>query len=332
MKILITGGAGYVGSRLVPKLLKLGHEVIIYDTCWFGFPAAQGVENLSFVVDDIRRVGRFCEVCEHAGIDVVMHLACIANDSSFDLDPALGKSINFDAFEPLVLAAKAARVKRFIYCSTSSVYGISDDSDITEEHALVPVTDYNRYKAACEPLLLEHLDDNFEGVIIRPATVCGPSPRQRFDLTVNILTLQAWMNHRITVFGGKQMRPNLHIEDMVRAYITLLDAPKEKIQGQIFNCGYQNLSVTQIAQTVKKIVDQYFPDKRTAIDWSETTDTRSYHINSDKIRRILDFHPKHSIEHAIRDLCDWLAENKFPNALTDDRYYNVKRMKAIGAC
>jgi nucleoside-diphosphate-sugar epimerase len=326
MRVLVTGGAGYCGSVLTPQLLAAGHEVTVYDILFYKshLPAHP---RLKIVEGDIRDTDRFAASVR--GADAVLHLACISNDASFELDEQLSTTVNLDAFEPLVLASKAAGVRRFVYASSSSVYGVSDSPDVTEDHPLVPLTLYNKYKGMCEPLLLRHTDDDFVGVIFRPATVCGYSPRLRLDLSVNILTNHAVNNNKITVFGGSQMRPNLHIQDYADLCALLLTAPPALVQNQIFNCGYQNMSIMDIAHIVKTVVAQEFPGRSDAeIVVTPSDDNRSYHINSNKIRRVLDFVPRHSIEQAVRDLCAAFKVGKVPGAMTDDIYYNVRRMKA----
>jgi nucleoside-diphosphate-sugar epimerase len=232
----------------------------------------------------------------------------------------------------MVVAAKKAGIKRFIYASSSSVYGVSDKPDVTEDHPLVPLTLYNKYKGMCEPLLSKHTDENFVGVTFRPATVCGYGPRQRLDVSVNILTNHAVNKGKITVFGGDQLRPNLHIQDYADLCKVLLEAPDEKIADEIFNCGYQNQSIMQIAEIVKKVVEKEFPDLGDiAIDRTPSDDNRSYHINSDKVKRTLGFAPQFSIEDAVRDLCQAFSAGKLPNSFDDDRYYNVRTMTENGA-
>jgi nucleoside-diphosphate-sugar epimerase len=329
-KILVTGGAGYCGSRLVPQLLETGYEVTVYDTMYFTekfLPTKN--PRLNLVRGDIRDVEKFSTTVK--GHDAVVNLACISNDASFELDEELSTSINLNAFEPMVVASKAAGVKRFIYASSSSVYGISDKPDVTEDHPLVPLTLYNKYKGECEPLLIKHTDKNFVGVIFRPATICGYAPRQRLDLSVNILTNLAVNKGEITVFGGTQIRPNLHVQDYCDVVKLLLEAQSDLVQNQIFNVGSQNLKISEIALIVKQIVELRFPDKgEIKILTTSTDDNRSYHINSDKIKRELGFIPKYTISDAIIELCDAFAAKKLPNSLSDDIYFNVKRLKKLG--
>ena len=330
-KLFITGGAGYCGSLLVPQLLSRGYKVTVYDTCYFGdafLPKSN--PGLEVVRGDIRDAARLAEAVR--GHDAFVSLACISNDASFELDEKLSTSINMDAFDPMVRAAKQAGVRRFVYASSSSVYGVSDKPDVTEDHPLVPLTLYNKYKGLCEPILKQYCDDAFTGVIFRPATVCGYAPRLRLDLSVNILTNHAVSNNKITVFGGAQLRPNLHVQDYCDAVELLLTAPREKIQRETFNVGYQNLSIMDIAKLVKRIVQEEFPE-RPEIDIVVTSsnDNRSYHINSDKVYHALGFRPKYSIEDAIRSLCKAFRDGRIPNSMADDWYYNIRTMKKINA-
>lgn len=330
-RIFITGGAGYCGSVLVPQLLNKGYAVTVFDKLYYGkqfLPLKN--PNLNVIEGDIRDAEFLAaSIPEH---DIVLHLACISNDASFVLDERLSTTVNLDAFEPLVKIAKENGVNRFIYASSSSVYGISDAKDVTEDHPLVPLTLYNKYKGMCEPLLFKYSDKSFETVVFRPATVCGYAPRQRLDLTVNILTNLAINKRKITVFGGEQLRPNLHIQDYVDLCLSLITADSEKIQRQTFNCGYQNMSVAEIALSVKRIVLQEFPNI-TDIDVETTPsdDNRSYHINSDKIKNILGFEPQYSVDDAVRDLCKAFSEGLLPNTFDDDIYYNVRTMQALGS-
>jgi nucleoside-diphosphate-sugar epimerase len=329
--VLVTGGAGYCGSLLVPRLLDQGYKVTVYDTMFFGdgfLPKRN--PGLRLVKGDIRDTAHLAAVA--AGHDAFVSLACISNDASFELDEALSTSVNMDAFEPMVEAAKKAGVKRFIYASSSSVYGVSDQPDVTEDHPLVPLTLYNKYKGMCEPLLKKHADDGFTGVIFRPATVCGYAPRLRLDLSVNILTNHAINAGRITVFGGSQLRPNLHVRDYCGAVELFLTAPSERIQRETFNVGYQNLSIMDIAKLVQRVVSQEFPEKGdVAIVTTSSDDLRSYHINSDKIKGVLGYAPRHTIEDAVRDLCNAFRDGRIPDSMNDDQYFNVKRLKRLRA-
>jgi nucleoside-diphosphate-sugar epimerase len=330
-RVFVTGGAGYVGSALIPRLLGRGYKVTSYDICYYGdnfLPKSN--PNLQVTRGDIRDTAKLAgTLAEH---DSFISLACISNDASFELDEKLSTSVNLDAFEPMVVAAKKAGVRRFIFASSSSVYGVSDQPDVTEEHPLVPLTLYNKFKGMCEPLLFKHTDASFVGVVFRPATVCGYAPRQRFDLSVNILTNHAVNNGKITVFGGEQMRPNLHILDYCDAVQLLLDAPDEKVANETFNVGYQNMSILDIALLVKRVVEREFPERgEIGIVKTASDDKRSYHINSDKIRRALGYIPKHTIEQAVSDLCRAFKDRRFRNSMSDDIYFNVRRMKNLQA-
>jgi nucleoside-diphosphate-sugar epimerase len=330
-RVFVTGGAGYCGSRLVPYLLDAGYKVTVYDIMYFGDDhLPRNSPNLNIVRGDIRDTKHLRESVQ--GHDAFVSLACISNDASFELDEGLSTSVNLDAFEPMVLAAKEAGVRRFVYASSSSVYGVSDQPDVTEDHPLLPLTLYNKYKGMCEPLLNRHSDARFTAVTFRPATVCGYSPRQRLDLSVNILTNHAVNKNRITVFGGSQLRPNLHIQDYVAAIEVFLTAPDEKIQGEIFNVGYQNLSLMEIAYLVRKVVSEELPERRDIeMVTTPTDDIRSYHINSDKVTKTLGFKPTHTIEDAVRELCHAFVRGELPDSLSDDAYFNVKRLQRLKA-
>lgn len=323
--VLVTGGAGYVGAVLVPKLLQQGYRVKVLDLYLYGEDVLDEVKDhpcLEQIKGDMRDRALLERVIP--GSDAVIHLACISNDPSFELDPDLGRSINYDAFFDLVEVSKKNQVKRFIYASSSSVYGVKADENVTEELPLEPLTDYSKYKAMCEEVLLKEQTPEFTAVIIRPATVCGYSPRLRLDLTVNILTNHAVNKGKITVFGGDQKRPNIHIEDMAELYVQLLTLPDEKIAGKIFNAGFENHTVNQIAEMVRNVVGQ----DRIEIVTTPTDDHRSYHISSDKIKRELGFEPTHSIEDAVKDLVAAFEANKIPDSMQDIRYYNIKTMQA----
>lgn len=321
-KIFITGGGGYIGARLVPILLKKNFKVTVYDTFFFENKLKK-TKKLKIIKGDIRDIKKLSNSCKKH--DIFLHLACISNDTSYELDKKLSKSVNFDCFEPMVLAAKKNQIKRFIYASSSSVYGVSKKKNVKENHPLLPLTLYNKYKGLCEPLLFKHTDENFLGVIFRPATVCGYSPRMRFDLSVNILTNFAYNKNYINVFGGKQLRPNLHILDYCDAVIRLINAPNKKIKNKIFNVGHQNMSIANIAKTVKKIISSK-TKKNIEIFTSKSNDKRSYHINSDKIYKELNFKPKRGIQDAVLELYLSFKKGILPKSFDNINYYNVKKM------
>jgi nucleoside-diphosphate-sugar epimerase len=321
-KIFITGGAGYVGAVLVPNLLDNGYVVTVLDLMIYGENVLPSHPNLNAVKGDIRDQALLQKLLP--GHDAVIHLACISNDPSFELNPDLGKSINLDAFRPLVDISRKADVKRFIYASSSSVYGIKDEPNVHEEMVLEPLTDYSQFKADCEKILAEYQSDDFTTVTIRPATVCGYSPRQRLDVVVNILTNLAYHKREISVFGGDQLRPNIHIADMVGAYMALLNADKEKIAGKIFNAGYENQPVSKIAETVKNVVGEDVKLITTPSD-----DNRSYHISSQKIKDELGFETTHTIREAAQDLCAAFEKGLLPNSLENEMYFNIKRMQNL---
>ncbi len=331
-KILVVGGAGYVGSSLIPKLLKKGYHVRVFDLYIYSRSKKLGEDifgeyadspNLEQIKGDVRDDSAIQKAVKD--MDAVIHLACISNDPSFDLDPGLGKSINYLSFFPFLKAINKFKTKRLIYASTSSVYGLKEEREVTEDLPLEPLTDYALYKMFCEKALADHVPLNkTTWVIIRPATLCGYAPRQRLDLTVNILTNLAVNTGKITVFGGKQERPNLHIEDMTDLYVKLLEYPDKKIAGQILNAGFDNLSIMQVAQRVKKAVG-----KNVKIEVTPTDDKRSYRVTSKKIKKVLGWQPKRSVDDAIADMVKAFKEGKLPNSIDDPIYFNIKTMKNI---
>ena len=323
--VLVTGGAGYVGAVLVPKLLNAGYGVKVLDLYLYGDDVLSSVRdnpNLIEVKGDIR--DRSLLEKEIPGSDAVIHLACISNDPSYELNPDLGKSVNYDAFLSLVDISKKTNIKRFIYASSSSVYGIKNEPDVTEDLPLEPLTDYSKYKALCEEYLRDAGTDDFIVTIIRPSTVCGYSPRLRLDLTVNILTNHAINKDKITVFGGEQKRPNLHIEDMADLYLFLLDQPEEKVQGKTYNVGYENYKVREIAEMVRDTLGGNI-----SIVTTHSNDNRSYHVSSKKIKEELGFEARHTIQEAILNLKRAFDAGEIPDPMTDMRYYNIKTMQAL---
>ncbi|MBP98403.1 UDP-glucose 4-epimerase [Candidatus Poribacteria bacterium] len=324
--VLVTGGAGYVGSILVPKLLHSGYKVKVLDLFIYGdhvFSSVRGHPNFHKIKGDIRDQSLLKSSLQNC--ESVIHLACISNDPSFELDPHLGKSINYNAFTPLVKISIDKGVKRFIFASSSSVYGIKNEKDVTEDLSLEPLTDYSTYKALCEDILLKYQTPEFTPIIIRPATICGYSPRLRLDLTVNILTNHAVNYGKITVFGGEQKRPNIHIEDITDLYVDLLARPLKDVSGKIWNAGYENHQVNQIAQLVKDVIGK----EKVEIVNTLTDDLRSYHISSDRIRKDLGFIPQYTISGAVRDLVHAFQAGKIPDPFSNINYYNVKKMNEI---
>lgn len=325
-RVLVTGGAGYVGSRLVPKLLDAGYEVTVFDLYLYGeaaLAAVRGNPHLTEVRGDLRdRVA-----VDHAmrDCDTVIHLACISNDPSFELDPDLGKSINFDCFPGLIASAKEAGVTRFVYASSSSVYGVKEEEHVTENLSLEPLTDYSKFKAMCEEVLMDEREPGFETLILRPATVCGYAPRLRLDLSVNILTNHAVNNRVIRVFGGAQVRPNIHIEDMTDLYVRTVSLPGNLIDGKIYNAGYYNQTISEIAETVRDVVGD-----DVTIRVEPTNDHRSYRINSNLIREEIGFVAHRDIGTAVRDLCGAFDGGLIADSMNDPRYYNIKTMQLVG--
>ena len=285
MKILVTGGCGYTGVLLTQELLKAGHEVVVVDIQWFG-NTLEDHQNLQVCKVDIRETGSI----PFEGVDVVFHLANVANDPSVDLDPTLSWEVNALAALQIAESAVKAKVKRLIYASSGSVYGIQDAERVTEDLQLVPISVYNKTKMVAERVLLSYAGQ-MEIYCVRPATVCGVSPRQRLDVAVNMLTLQALERGEITVFGGDQTRPNIHIKDLIRTYTHFLDSD---CAPGIYNAGFENLSIGEIAERVQEAV----PCKITK---TPSNDPRSYRLCSDKLLST-GFAPKHSVAEAMVDL------------------------------
>jgi nucleoside-diphosphate-sugar epimerase len=322
MKIFITGGAGYVGSKLVPKLLELGNKVTVLDLMIYGENVLEDNKNLTKIKGDIRDTRLLEEFLP--GHDAVIHLACISNDPSYELNPSLGKSINFDAFEPLVKISREKNINRFIYASSSSVYGIKNEKNVTEDMSLEPLTDYSKFKGECEKILNNYRSEEFITSTIRPSTVCGYAKRQRLDLVVNILTNHAFHKRKITVFGGDQLRPNVHIDDMVDSYVLILNSDYKKINGEIFNVGYKNQTVNELAQNVRDVIGKDIEIIKTKSD-----DNRSYHVSSQKIYDVLNFKTKLTVKDAVFDLQQAFKNKLLKATFEDENYFNIKRMQSI---
>ena len=319
-KVLLIGGGGYVGTELVETIAN-EYKITVFDLFIYGDNIPEN-KNINKIKGDIRDQKTLSKIVKN--FNYVIHLACISNDPSFDLNPELGRSINFDPFEPLVKICKESGVEKFIYASSSSVYGIKEELDVDENCTLKPITDYSKYKASCEEILMKHKSSKFSCTVIRPATVCGYSKRQRLDLVVNILTNLAFNKGEITVFGGDQLRPNIHIKDMCLVYKLLLETKSDLINGQIFNAGYENFSVNKLADIVKKNIG-----KDIKIKSVPTNDDRSYHISSKKIKNILGFKNSYNIEDAVTDLREAFKKNLFEDPLSNEMYFNIKRMQSL---
>jgi len=323
--ILVTGGMGYVGCVLVPKILQKKYKVIVVDTMWYQDDALNNVKNnksLEIIKGDIRDKNLMNKLTKKS--DIVVHLASISNDPSFDLNPKLGKQVNYDAVKNIVEASKNNDVERFIYASTGAVYGVKDDPDVTEDLPLEPLTDYAKYKALGEKILFDEINDKFVGTAIRSATVCGYSPRQRLDLVVNILAAYGINDRVITVFGGEQKRPNIHIDDATNCYMKLIEADANKINGEVFNIGTENHKVIDLATMIKKIIGD-----DVEIIKKDVVDQRSYHLSAKKIKKTLGFENKKTIKEAVIDLKNAFETGKIPN-WKDIRYYNVKKIQSLG--
>lgn len=320
-RILVTGGAGYIGSVLCPKLLAAGHAVTVLDGLFFGKePLAPlfGEPGFQLVQADIRDASALRSAFTAERFDRVIHLAAVSNDPCSELDPAITRSINLDGTRQVMRLARQADVGRFLYASSASVYGLRNDPAVTEDLDLQPLTLYARCKGEGENILSGLIDGSFEGVSIRSATVCGMSPRLRLDLTVNILTYQALCKRRITVFGGDQMRPNVHIDDLTDFYVRLLDAPA--VSGEAFNVSHSNETVHEIAEIVRHEIDPEIP-----IEITPTEDKRSYHLDASKALQRLGFKPSRSIADAVRDLRAAFAAGHVPRS-ESPRYRNLAWM------
>lgn len=329
-RILITGGFGYVGSRLTPHLLELGHEVRVLDLMLY---TNSGLESLrrhasfpqwSQRFELIEGDTRDPEVVRRSvdGIDTIIHLAAISNDPTGEIDDVLTRQVNFDAVGMLLALARDAGVRRFINASSSSVFGARNEAEIDERLEPAPLTSYSKYKMLSEWLVVSAASPEFCAVNIRPATICGISPRQRFDLTVNKLTADAVIKRVITVHGGNQRRPNVGMTDIINLYALLVGIDRDKINGRTFNFGFENHKVIEIA----KIIQKELSDLDVKINVTETLDHRDYHICSTKILETLGYEPVSSIRNEVALLRTALEASQFPD-IDAPEHYNMKFMK-----
>lgn len=325
-RVLLVGGGGYVGVELQRSLAESNYYVRVLDTFWYPngkWSNSDGdfVNKIEYFDGDIRDKNIVNKALR--GMDACIHLACISNDPSYELNPNLGRSINFDSFGMFIEEINKSSVKTLIFASSSSVYGIKKEENVTEELLCSPLTDYSRYKVMCEDLALKSISKEVCFTIVRPSTVCGYSRRQRFDLVVNILTLSALTQSEIKVEGGDQFRPNLHIKDMISSYQLILEASREVIDRKIYNVAGENLTVLQIAQKVKS----QMPGK-CDIKIVPVLDERSYRVSGEKIFTEIGFTPKYSVDEAIADIKQAYFSGKFPN-FKSELYFNIKQMKLL---
>lgn len=316
-KILITGAGGYVGSLLTHHLLFQGYSVVAFDTFWFGNFLPEH-ENLTIIKNDLRFYD-FTNTLHN--VNIVIHLACLSNDPSYELNPYFSKEINYQGSLNLLNACRHSSIARFIFASSSSVYGIKDEENVTEDLTPTPLTPYSYFKLQIEVELAIAAKDNFDFVILRPATLCGPSPRLRLDIIGNIFSAQAFFDRKLTIDGGQQFRPQLNIKDMIRVYQMCI-SDKNDFHGEIYNVGENNYTVLELAQLTKKLCPH-------SVDLivNNVLDTRSYRLNSDKIKQDRGFELTHSLKDAIEDMFDFFSRNKL--TWTDAEFQNIKTIKNI---
>lgn len=315
-----------MGAELQRHLISLGYNVRVYDTFWYSrgrWPngSFSGSDRIEYRQGDVRNLDLIGAALKD--IDTCIHLACISNDPSYELDPLLAYKVNFEAFQELIPIVNSSNVQRFVFASSSSVYGVKTEPNVTEDLSLEPLTDYSKYKAECENLLFENLSSGIVGTVLRPSTVCGYSRRQRFDLVVNILTLSALRESLMRVDGGDQFRPNLHIRDMLESYSVVLQARPDLIDREIFNVAGENLTVDEIAQKVKRVIGPSIQ-----IEFLPVKDARSYRVSGEKIKNKLNFEPRYTVEDAVSDISRAYKNGEYGDTSWSE-YYNLKRMKEL---
>ena len=325
--VLITGGAGYVGSALVPSLLNDGYKVIVYDLYLFDDDIFKDIKgkDLVEIKGDIRDKQKMIDAGK--GVDYLVHLACISNDPSFELNPELGKSVNYDAFQNVIEAVKSNNIKRIVFASSASVYG-TQDGDVVEYLEGNPLTDYAKFKKLCEKALKDSGLTNY--VCVRPGTVNGYAPRLRLDLIINNFTIRALINKKISFFGGWQLRPSINVNDMVRVYKLLLEAPDKLVHEKAFNAGFDNTTVEDMAKMVVDVLKKNNIEDDIQLEKLDVPDKRSYHLNSEKIKKELGFVPNFTIEDGILSIVEAYKNGLIADGLDNPIYHNTKMMQKIG--
>ena len=324
-RVLVTGGAGYIGSVLTRRLLDSGYEVVVLDALIFtdaGVRSLRGHSRLKLVNDDIRNHTSL--KASLSGVDGVVHLAAIANDPSAELDPTLTREVNLEIYPALLSAAADAGVSRFINLSSTAVYGINCDRNLTEDDPINPLTEYSVCKAKSESIVKDYNRDSFTTINLRCGTVCGWSPRMRFDLCANTLTAYALVNRKLTVWGGAQQRPQIHIADLADFVVESLTISADKIGGKTFNAAGHNSSVMKIAETIREVMNGDLELNSAP----PRVDERSYHVSSEKMARELGFEPQRGIKDAVVEIVEAYQSGQWKDP-HDSLYHNVKRMQAL---
>ena len=325
-KILITGGLGYIGSKLSIYLLNKGYKIRILDINYFGYEHLNDYikkKKIELIIGDISSSQKLKLALKN--IDAVIHLAAISDDPTVELDRSLSEATNFHASLKLLKLSESFGIKRFIFASSSTVYGAKKESKVHEKLKLEPISLYGKFKAMFEPYLIKANKKSFQTVSLRPGTVCGISPRQRFDVLVNILTINALINKKIVINGGEQMRTNIHIDDMINIYHIVLEANEKLISGEIFNVSFENFSVVDTALLIKKIIKD---DIEIEIK-KETIDKRSYKLDSSKFIKRFAYKPTKSIEDAVNEIQKKFNDGHFRDGIINDNYYDIRALKKI---
>lgn len=323
-RVLITGGLGYIGSRLAQLLLESGYKVRIIDTNYFGsthLAKEISIGSIEYIEADIRDKNVVDKSL--SDVDAVIHLAAISDDPCVELNEKISEQINFDASLYLLKKSKQVGVQRFINASSSTVYGVKKEKRVHEGLILAPISIYGKLKAKYEPYVEELNDKNFTTVSLRPGTVCGLSPRQRFDLLVNVLTINALINKKIMINGGEQYRTNITNNDMVNIYKLMLEVPDRKIAGEIFNVSFENYTVLQTAEIVKDVIGN---DIKIEVK-NNMIDKRSYRLDSTKFIKHFEYKQLNTVRGAVSEIVAEYEKGHFQDGLTNDKYYDIRILK-----